>query len=306
MSSISLEREELSFNDEIGKEYIRLRRVSLKTGTSKSIAISYAIKYLSETKIKRPLHVADFGCFDGEFLSQFKNMSGIDKESRLYGFDYNESLLDLGRKNIPGIEYYKKDLFTDSFNEYKDLFDIGFCVNTLHEIYSFHSKNGVFNHKKGINSVMKSIENMTSTIKDGGILIIFDGVASIHRDKMVTIGIKSEKDLKLFNKFFNEYQFNKIDYKQVDKFTFSMKYSTFTKFITKYRFLDNIVWQIESEECYQYFTPYEFKDALKKVGLQTYEMSLLSPNTGKWSKIVDIIGEKFNFPDEHILIIGKK
>lgn len=305
MVNKSQEREDFSFKTKLGKEYIRLRTLSLRLGTSKSMSISYATNYIRNRKFSSTLKVADFGCLDGEFLSLFKDMSPI-KEIDLHGFDYNESLLELGRSNVPEIVYHNRNLFSDDFKDFKNTFDIGFCVNTLHEIYSFYSQNGEFNHQKGIDAVIKSIENMKETIKEDGILVIFDGVDSIHRNKVIRIRLKTKEALNSFYKFFEEYKFNKISFKKITDDTFDIKYSTFTKFITKHRFLNNIVWEIESEECYQYFTPDEFRSTLEILGTEVEELALFSPNTGKWTEVVEILNSKFNFPDEHILIIGKK
>jgi SAM-dependent methyltransferase len=301
-----LKRQNMSFASDLGKYYLELRKKSLELGSSKAKSIPYIINYIQEFSRNgaAKLKVVDFGCSDGIFLNNIASM--CPKGIEFTGIDYNESVLDLAKKSYQDLKFLKKDLYNDSVEEISNNFDLAYSINTLHEIFSFYGANGILNFSKGKQAVETSFKNIAKTIRKDGILILFDGIESWRRDSEVTIELLTDEAEVNFLKFAKEYKPLSIEYLSQGDRKYKMKYQYFTRFITKYRFLNTPVWNLECEESYQYFNRYEFIDMFVNNGFKIESISMISPNIGEWSKHVRVLEHDQYYPEEHILIVGRK
>lgn len=300
-------RAEMAYNTQLGQYYLLQRKKSLELGLSKSLTIPYAINYLNQADSQSNVPtIIDFGCSDGTVLNHI-NKAFSDKVLQIVGMDFNPSVLKKAKRDHPKFNFHSLDIVDGGANNYRNMADVALLINTLHEIFSLYSYNGNFNPEKGYIAIDKAIKNITSTIKPGGIFILFDGVESYSDlSNKVTLELKNKKvetKLLLFQKEYKPYP---INIKRVGKLQYEMSLKAFTRFITKYRFLGNIVWDLEREESYQYFNKFEFRQLFEKNNLQIEAINLISPNLGKWTDIVKILDPKITFPYEHILLIGKK
>jgi hypothetical protein len=298
-------RKSLSFDSLIGQSYLELREQSLKMGLTKSASIPYILRCILETK-KNHLIIADYGCSDGSFANHVNQMCNSSKTIDFYGIDFNQSVLEIAKKKYDKLTFINKNLYLDNLDDLTAKFDVAYAINTFHEVYSFYGMNGKFDHEKGINAVMTSLKNVIKTIKKGGFLIIFDGLESQNADQKAKIRFKSTKSLSDFEKFNKTYKPIQENVLQTSEMTFEMSYRYFTRFITKSRFINEPVWQLEQDESYQYFNTNEYLIALKRIGLEIETINTLSPNLGEWSHLVEILDDKLFFPEEHILIVAKK
>lgn len=305
---ITTKRENMSYDTELGKHYLLLRRKSLLSGLSKSSTIPYVLKYidtLSALNNNIP-HIVDVGCSEGDILNEINNLTK-DKVKSLTGIDYNVNIIKKAKEKYPGIEFIRKDLVQDSFDEFSNHVDIALAINTLHEIFSFYATNGAFDAAKGVTAVLQAIGKIKDMLRKDGIFILFDGIEqSTPKDKLMRIRLKNKKVEANLQKFMNEYIPYKVEITKIDESIYEISSRDFTRFITKYRFLHSVDWHLEREESYQYFNKMEFIQNIKTLGFKVETLNLLSPNLGTWADSVEILTEDESFPYEHILIIGRK
>jgi len=298
----------MSYDTQIGKYYLLLRKKSLKLGLSKSITIPYVVRHIGEMASKHgdiPT-IIDFGCSEGDILNEINSLLQ-DKVMSLIGLDYNKNIIKKAQKNYPEVEFINHDITTNSLAKFKGNADVALCINTLHEVFSFHSFNGKFKPESGIQAIRETIKNISSTLKPGGIFVMFDGVESyLDLNRKITIELKStavEKSLKMFKEEYGPY---KIHFKKIRPLVYELDLLSFTRFITKYRFLNSLAWSLEKEESYQYFNKLEFVELFQENDFRIEAMNLLSPNRGIWSDYVNILDSDITFPYEHVLLVGKK
>lgn len=293
----------LSFSTELGQEYRQLRRHSFQEGTSKSLAIPYTVTYInSQIKKKGYSKLVDFGCFDGQMLGIVRDTIQSDK-LELTGIDNNSNILEIARKGLPSAKFLDKDLTKPL--DLKDKYTIALCINTLHEIFSACKQDRTidFHDGKGlVSNVLKSIHN---SLEEDGYLVLFDGVEYSSPETEVSFEALSKEVKDQFYKFAEEYKAVEIKYTEKDNIITTSK-RDFSRFITKLRFIDNIVWEIERTESYQYFSKEEYMQIAESIGFLVNGYALLSPNIGLWSKQVRILSPKTNFPFEHLLLILQK
>lgn len=295
----------LDYNSLLGSAYLKLRNRSLKKGLSKSLVIPYVIKHANDLlKSQDSVTILDIGCSKGDMLNSINKQLSNNKIS-LIGADFNESLLQKARKSYKDIKFIKHDITSDNTLNFD--VDIALCVNTLHEVYSLYAWNGTFDENIGRKYLHKSLKNIISSIKPGGYFILFDGVESdSHTEDEIIFRVKSEEAIKLMHKFQAEYLPLNVKIEHINDNIYKTDSKSFTRFITKYRFLTNETWELEKVESYQYFTEDEFEVAFDKLGLETETIMLLNPNINKWRSIIEILPDNYSFPNEHILIIGRK
>jgi SAM-dependent methyltransferase len=292
--------------------YLDLRRKSLAQGLSKARVIPYILFYLNQISTYRSIipSVIDLGCGEGHMLNQIKTIYEKSQPSspvRFIGVDYNKSLIKRAGKNYPEIELLNLDIVNDSLKILKNKFDIVMIVNTLHEVFSFHSWNGDFNEKNGKKKVIHTLKNITQILKRNGKLVLFDGVEHPDKpNKKVIIKLLKKTSKDEFLRFVKEYQPIKIKPKWLSDSNVEITTKEFTRFVTKLIFLNTPSWEMEKEEMYQYFTKKEFENVYSKLNLQIDALNLLSPNLGLWNSKVKIISRGCSFPYEHIMITGFK
>jgi SAM-dependent methyltransferase len=305
-SHLADKRQSFIFSSKLGKYYLKLRKKSLTLGLSKSTVIPYVLKYIDDFS-SNPNYIpqiVDFGCSEGYMMNEIYQMS--HREISLTGIDFNDSIVKTAAEHYPFMDFYDKDIFLDTLKELESSVDIAICINTLHEIYSFYGANGHFSHERGKQAVITSLKNICSTLKPGAVLILFDGIEPSEPNKDITVKFKTKKSENNFIQFAKEYMPYAVKYEHVDKQTYKVDSRGFTKFITKYRFFDSLVWELEREETYQYFTEQEFISVLNELGLTMESESFLSPNLGEWNDLVEILDQHSKFPTEHVMLIGKK
>lgn len=300
-------RQEMIFNDEVGKDYLKLRQMSLDIGLSKATVIPYALKHIFElSQTKKVVKVADLGCSEGSIISKIKDISEVSNVE-YYGFDFNKNVIDLAKKHYEGINFFEKDILTDPMEEFLGKFDIILTTNTLHEVFSLYGWNGEFNKHKADNALEKVLAKIYALLSKGGVFINFDGIEHDEpKNKEIIVKLKNKTVEKNMLKFKNEYKPFKTTFKKLSDLRYKTNILSLTRFITKYRFLNSSTWKLEQIESYQYYSQKDFVREFNGIGLRLESINLLAPNIESWSKVLEIETPKIHFPFEHILIIGKK
>jgi SAM-dependent methyltransferase len=230
-----------------------------------------------------------------------------DEEINIIGLDFNQSVVEKAKATHPGMEFHTRDIFQDKLDEFNNSTDIAICVNTLHEVFSFYGANGHFDPAKGKNAVHTVLSKIHKILKPNGVITLFDGVETpIRPYDTVNVEFPTKKIEKDFLRMCEEYTPFKLEYEKLDERLYRLNSISFTRFITKYRFFENIVWELEKDESYQYYSVEEFIKVFHEIGFEIEVINLLSPNIGTWSNQLKIKTPGVQYPHEHILIIGRK
>jgi SAM-dependent methyltransferase len=299
-------RAKVEFDNVIGETYLEGMRISLQKGVGKSLVVNQIANQLKQkaAKTSAPLLIADYGSCEGDMLLEIKKQCP-DLNLELYGFDYNKFLIDKGSQKHPDISFVQANILTSDLNEYQEKFDLVFTINTLHEIASFSNTDNPI--KSGEENVHTSIINILSTVKPDGLIVIYDGVEhDLDPEKEITVELANAESEQNLLKFKDEYTFFKPAITSLGSLKYTMNIRTFTVFITKYRFLESLVWEFEREERYQYYTKQRWIDTLSGLGLSLMTILLLRPRLSDWQNTLTILTPEVDFPFEHVFLMANK
>lgn len=284
----------------------------------KSIVVPNALycidRLLEIKKGKSKVRILDLGCGAGNLLQlidKISKNSGFRDRLELIGVDYDEELISEAKdNNNSNIKYLVRDLRHDTFGSLKGKFDLIFCINTLHEIYtSLVRKNPSKIRVKSSKEKLESLIHLYSELlSKKGSLMIYDGIGvdNAKRDKKIRFIIKDKSLFNYFDKFIDEYRAKKLKYKKISSKIFEMKYEDFTSFISTFKYLNSKLWPIESREIYQYFSLEEFKCVFKKSSLSLEAVSVMNNDIGAWSQAVEIVSKDLDLPYKSVLLVGSK
>jgi hypothetical protein len=87
---------------------------------------------------------------------------------------------------------------------------------------------------------------------------------------------------------------------------YSLSYLDFTRFITKLKWINTRLWEIERKESYQYFTSEEICNALKKAKIDCVSMKYYISDISLWKKHVTLTDCSKCFPWENILVTSTR
>lgn len=304
---IAKRRATMKFENKVGVSYLNGLRESTVAGKSKPKLLDLLKKLVKDISKStgQKVKLADFGCGEGEILKILRTQFNSD-QVELWGFDYNQSIIEEQQAANNGINFVHLDLLTGDLKEHSEYFDIVFTVNTLHEVYSFSSGHSL-NTAKARSEIVEVIGKISSCLRPEGEFILYDGVMSDYgtRDN-IRIQFKDLETEGYFLKFMSEYHVAETYSMRLGNSKYQMTPQTFVYFISKLRFIGGITWELEKEEIYNYFTKEQFVNALSIFKIYVNSIDLLSPRQKEWQKHIDIISTYTGFPYEHIIIHGTK
>lgn len=289
-------REE-NFNSILGKKQVLdLITNILKTGFNKPL---------------KEIRILDIGCGDGYALNYLKKNCNDLQVENLWGLDKNCDVLDKAKS-----KYGIKNLLCVDLNKSWSIiplqFDIVFSINTFHEVFSEIIRSdeaGVDLIEKGKKKIKEIIKILSNHINPNGYLILFDGVESDSPESLVRFKLVSEFAENAFIKFCKEYKAISINC-QCELINRNKSYMLtlreFTRFITKFKWINSELWDIEKLESYQYFTNQEFIETIQSCDLNVFLNDKFISDIDLWRQNISIIDKNINYPWEHILITAKK
>ena len=179
----------------------------------------------------------DFGCADGSTLKALQN---IYPNKILIGYDINETMIQLAKKNTSKVLYFSdQSELIDYLNKYKHLSKCLILNSVLHEIYTYSSK--------------EELEEFYKFVFSN----IFDYISI--RDMMCSLEDNSNVDTSLISKL---YSFK--NYTQVKEFEKVWgKISSIRQlmhYLLKYRYIEN--W---SRELYENYLPITIEEFLRLI-----------------------------------------
>jgi len=301
-------------NDENGlwENYWQQRQKSLLNPRGKRRAITFAFQLLKELArgTGHPIRIIELGCGEGHILGELLKLCTANKIAikECVGVDYQSSAIENARRLYPQINFLVADYASQPLS--LEPFDMVMLVGTLHEVYSsnYSIELGEIDNTLGKKAVKKALCHAVNLVKDNSHMVLFDGVEhSLTPDFKVTVRFQSIAALNEFRKLANEYEAFRIDYEELkpdDRIRISIH--NFTRYITKTRFFNSNLWEIEKRESYQYFSKNEFKKCLGELGVNILKLQCSSPYLKDWQKRVRIETSRVNFPKENILIVGQR
>ena len=307
----SHKREKFKYNSSLGNSYLKLREERFLSGKTRAITIFYVLNAIEEAaeNSNSPISILDIGCSDGSILAHINAALKQNKQKlpiSLTGLDFNQDVIDQAKKKFNGISFVCDNIIRKR-NIIKNKFDIIIVINTLHEIFSFKALKKRFSFNRGKDAVQKTFKNITSLLKPNGKIFLYDGIEhTLHPNSKVVIELNDFSVVENLLKFSKEYRPVSIKLRKLRKYRYELSIKAFTRFITKYRFLDSMTWELEKNESYQYFNESEFEDLFKMNGIRITSKILLSPHIGEWRALVKILTPDVQFPVENTLFIGEK
>lgn len=308
------------------RDFLEFYRNSLLIGffrkRGKSLVVPHLIfcieRILDLNPDQKEIKILDLGTGEGHLLrviNEVSKISGFSKKIKLYGFDFDEGMLQsAAEQNNIKAEFIKIDLRHDTLAQYHGSFDIVVAVNTLHEVYSSYiGEDNIAFPKEKIAFAKTKISELISEIgkmlTDDGTFILYDGLApSVEKmDMRIKFKIKNPILGRYFNQAISDFSLWPIKYSHDPKSdVYEMKYQDFSWFVTTFKYLNTKLWPFECRQTYQYFSKDEFSLAFKDAGLMCESIIYLTNDLGLWSENVAIVSEEIDFPPKSILIVSSK
>lgn len=298
-------------NQALWASYWGERQRSLQNPLGKRRAVIAAFQLLRRLarKFAQPVRIIELGCGEGHVLAELLKLCTANKiavESAV-GVDNQAQIIESARRVYPQIDF----VVADYAREPLDLrpFDLVLLVGTLHEVFSSNYSRtlGEIDRRLGKQAVKQALERSARMVGDNRSIVLFDGVESALPDFKITVKFQSSDSLEEFRNLVSNYEAFRLDYEEleeVDRIRISLH--DFTRYITKTRFFNSSLWEIEKRESYQYFNEEEFRKALGAVGFDILELQCSSPYQEDWRNRVSIETSGADFPQENILIVAQR
>lgn len=311
---------------ELLRDFLEFYRNSLLVGffrkRGKSLIVPHLLfcieRILSQFPEKEEIFILDLGTGEGHLLrliEQLGKIAGFAKKLRLYGFDFDEGMLESAAKqNNIKATFVKIDLRHDMLTEYYDKFDLIVAVNTLHEVFSSYigedneayPEDKIVFAKQKINELILELGKMLTS---EGTFILYDGLAPRQEiaEKNIRFRIKNEILARYFSSAINDFSLWKIKFKfNSQDGTYTMKYRDFSWFIITFKYLNTKLWPFESKQTYQYFSKDDFAKAFKAAGLMRESILYVNSDLGLWKNNIAIESSELDYPPKSILIVASK
>ncbi len=286
----------------------------------KSLGIPHVIfcieRLLAAYPEKEEIRILDLGTGEGHLLrviEQVGKITGFSKKLKLYGFDFDEEMLESARRqNNVKAEFIQLDLRHDTLADYYAYFDLVVSVNTLHEVFSSYL--GERNIKYPVSKmafakrkIAALIGEIAKMLTQDGSFILYDGVAPELRlvNKEISFRIKNPILEHYFEQAISDLALWRVNFNKKED-VYTMKYRDFSWFVVTFKYLNTKLWPFECKQIYHYFSEQEFAKAFHSAGLMRESVTYLSSDLGLWKNNISLVGENYDFPPKSIMIVGSK
>lgn len=299
-------------SDEFWDLYWEMRLDALQNLGKKAavLAASKLVRQLNQPPGK-PVRLLELGCGEGQIIgSLVDGHAQATAISQSVGIDYVPAVVEKCRRTYPGANFMVGDFTDAGLLASLGQFEIVILVNALHEVYSatISEVTGEVDVPAAKTRVRQAFLSAASCAVPGGYLVLFDGLEPpLDPGLKVQIRFLTPQAAEYFNIFCQEYRPFRISPRFLGSSArVELSIRDFTRYITKSIFLGKGLWQTERFESYQYFTRDEFTQVFHDAGLTLVEMRTLTVDEEKWRRTVRIETPGVRFPEEHILIIGRR
>lgn len=273
------------------RAYIDYLTERLDSGESKNIVIPTAadliIQKLSEHE---SIRVLDMGCFSGAMLNRIRQEvpAQIREKAEFVGADMDEEALQIGRERYNGLSLVHTNL--DFQISFLGTFDIIVLANVLHEVPS----------------VENTLGKVGDLLKEGGQLIILDGLKPDEADEKLVINFTNQESIRLFKLFAQKYKGFPVQSQDLNDGSIETRIRDLAAFLTKARYLKENYWPIESTQVYQFFTSEEFTKTLGNQGLVVDRLEPQLFTQEQLSVFIKSTQPQIDFPAKNVLIVARK
>jgi SAM-dependent methyltransferase len=295
----------------VWESYWGARRQSLQNPLGKRRAVVAAFQIIEglAAESARPVRIIELGCGEGHILGELLKMCETSKlrVGDCAGVDNQECVIESARRLYPQVSFSVADYAEQPLD--LQPFDLVMMVGTLHEVYS-GSRPGAsreIDPDLGKKAVAKALRHAVRLIGGDRYLVLFDGVEHPLPGLQIVVRFNSDRGMNEFKKIVSEYEAFRLSYEEAEgRRRVRMSMRDFTRYITKTRFFNSGLWEIEKWESYQYFTEDEFKKCLGEIGVDVLKLQCSTPRQKDWEDRVTIETPGVAFPQENILIVGRK
>ncbi|HEX8456538.1 MAG TPA: methyltransferase domain-containing protein [Pyrinomonadaceae bacterium] len=298
--------------DELWENYWQERRKSLRNSQGKwgAVVAAFQVSQQLAKESGRSLRLIELGCGEGHVLAELLKLcveDGLPVEECV-GVDYQSDAIERARRFYPQANFVVADYANQRLN--LKPFDVVLLVGTLHEVYSscYSPTRGEIDHALGQRAVKKALRHNAQLVTEGGVVVLFDGVEhALPPESEITIKFSTPDALGEFRRMAAEYEAFRLRYEELAADCHvRISIHSFTRYITKTRFFNSSLWEIEKRESYQYFNESQFEECFGQLGLNVMKLQCHTPDRENWLERVSIETPGVDFPKENILIVGQK
>ena len=183
-------------------------------------------------------------------------------ELNVYGIDISSNVIDeLTKKKTKEKKAWslvKGDALNliDYFE--KGSLDTIIYSSIIHELYSYIPYEG---KKFNVNTIIKALTSAYEILPVGGRIIIRDGIKTEPEDQYRIIEFKNIEDIKILDRYCNDFKGRKITYEKVDSSKVKMLVNDAMEFLYTYTWGEDS-YPLEVQEQFGYLTPTEYKELI--------------------------------------------
>ena len=209
----------------------------------------------------RGINIIDVGPGGGALMDL---MEERNPSYNIYGIDISSNVIDTlserKEREHRCWNLIKGDaLSLDQYFE-KGSIDTIIFSSIIHELYSYI----VFEGKKfNIHTVEKALKSAYSILPVHGRIIIRDGIKSEPENTVRMIRFKNIEDIKILERYCNDFKGRKITYEVIDQNTVKMLVNDAMEFLYTYTWGEDS-YPMEVQEQFGYCTPTEYLNLIKK------------------------------------------
>lgn len=210
------------------------------------------------------INIVDIGSYNGVMLNEIymRLPEPLRKKIQLYGFDFDDEILEEGRRKHPHINFQHYDITKSTSTGTS--FDLAILSNILHEVYSGY----IGDHKAGTLAVQNALGNVVKMIKEDGFIIFMDGMKPTASDQLVTIDITKDNVRRDLQTFSQSAYVAPISYRLTENGVVKITLEDLAIFLSKAKYMHRGFWEQESRQVYHYFTEEEFRTQIDIAGLK--------------------------------------
>ena len=267
-----------------------------------NIVINYATDVICSrlANHSEPINIVDIGSYNGAMLNGIYTRlpESLRKKVQLYGFDFDDEVLEEGRRKYPYINFQHYDLTKPA--SISTQFDLAILSNILHEVYSDY----IGDHKAGTLGVQNALGNITKMIGGGEYIVIMDGIKPTYGSHVVTIDIKKDNIKEDLQAFSQSTYVIPISYNLTENGFVKITLKDLAIFLSKAKYMRRGFWDLESRQVYHYFNEEEFRTQMASVGLELVDFL---PQHFDHTIGIEIVNpQEINLPAKNTLIFAQK
>lgn len=288
---------------EQGSSYYVYLTERMDRGESKNIVIPTVVDLIVQhLESKSDIKVLDVGCFNGAMLNRIRLLTPEDIRLRVryIGAEIDEDLISDGSGRYSDIDFKQIDL--GGSVSHLGLHDIVIVSNVLHEVIPGQSEDcSEIGHAVG-----SAMQKIATLVKQGGNLVILDGLKPGSDSEQITINYKSRELYQLYQLFAEQYVAFKVQVEYLGENQIKTRIKDLAAFLTKARYLYEAYWPIESSQLYQFFTREQFYKVADESG---FSVERFEPQVFPQEHIDEMfvsVNPQIEYPAKNVLIVARR